>query len=260
MRAHWSRLNLPRICESPMSPTTLDAGAAPAQPGLFARAIGIIFSPRETFEKVVPHPKWLGAALLVGLAGAVLVGGFLMTEVGRSAWLDQTVSSSEAMGRTMSDQQYAAIEKMAPFAGYIAMAQMIIGIPIGLAILSGLLFAIFNAVMGGTATFKQVYAVTVHSAVIWVVGWIFVMPLNYVRESMSSPTNLSVLVPMLDEQAFVTRLLGSIDLFMVWWTVVLAIGMAVLYRRRTQPILMTFLGLYAVIAVGIAAFLASRAS
>ena len=243
-----------------MSPTTTGAGVPSAQPGLIARAIGIILSPRATFEKVVAHPKWLGAVLLVGVLGAAMVGGFLMTEVGRSAWLDQTVSSSEAMGRPMNDQQYAAIERMAPIAGYLAMGQMLIGVPIGLVVLAGVLFAIFNAVMGGTATFKQTYAVVVHSTFVWVVGWIFVMPLNYARESMSSPTNLSVLVPMLDEQAFVTRLLGSIDLFMVWWTVVLAIGMAVLYRRKTRPILVTFLGLYAVIAIGIAAFLASRAS
>ncbi len=243
-----------------MTPTTTGAGAVPAQPGVFARAIGVIFSPRETFEKVAARPQWLGAALMVGLLGAALVGGFLMTEVGQRAWLDQTVTSSEAMGRPMNDQQYAAMERMAPFAGYLAMGQFLLGVPIGMAVLAGLLFAIFNAVLGGTATFKQVYAVAVHSAFVWVVGWLFVMPLNYARESLSSPTNLSVLAPMLDEQAFVTRLLGSIDLFMVWWTVVLAIGMAVLYRRRTQPILMTFLGLYAVIALGIAAYLASRAS
>jgi hypothetical protein len=98
----------------------------------------------------------------------------------------------------------------------------------------------------------------VHSSFVWVIGWLFVMPLNYARESLSSPSNLSVLVPMLDENAFITRLLGSIDLFMVWWTIVLAIGMAVLYRRRTQPILVTFLGVYAVIALGIAAYMASR--
>jgi len=127
-----------------------------------------------------------------------------------------------------------------------------------LLVAAGLLFAVFNAVLGGTATFKQVYATVAHSAFVWVVGWIFVMPLNYVRESMSSPTNLAVLVPMLDENAFVTRLLGTIDLFMVWWTIVLAIGMAVLYRRRTPPILTTFLAIYGVIALGIAAYFASR--
>jgi hypothetical protein len=243
-----------------MSSATTSTGSASAQPGLFSRFVGIILSPKATFEQVVAQPKWLGAALLVGLAGAIIVGGFMFTPVGQSAWLDQAVSSSERMGRTVSDQQYAQMEKMAPFAGYFTIGYMLIGLPIMLLAAAGILFAVFNAVLGGTASFKQVYATVVHSAFIWVVGWIFVMPLNYARESMSSPTNLSVLVPMLDENAFLTRLLGSVDLFMVWWTVVLAIGMAVLYRRRTQPILMTFLGIYALIAIGIAAFFASRAS
>lgn len=241
-----------------MTTSTAEAGPASARAGLHTRILGIIFSPRATFEKVAARPVWLDVILFVGVMGAVFVGGFLFTEVGQGAWLDQAVTQSEAMGRTINDEQYAAMEKMAPLAGYFGIAQMLFGVPLMLLVAGGVLFAIFNAAMGGTATFKQLYAVLAHSAVIWVVGWLFVMPLNYVRESMSSPTNLSVLVPMLDEGSFVTRLLGSVDLFMVWWTIVLAIGVAVLYRRRTQPILVTFLAIYAVIAIAIAAFLASR--
>ena len=48
-----------------------------------------------------------------------------------------------------------------------------------------------------------------------------------------------------------------IDLFVVWWVIVLAIGLGVLYRRRTQPIAMTLFGVYAVIAIG-AAVIMSR--
>ena len=41
---------------------------------------------------------------------------------------------------------------------------------------------------------------------------------------------------MLPEQSFIGNLLGAIDIFLIWYVVVLAIGLAVLYRRRTQPI------------------------
>src|SRR5512132_2669159 len=91
-----------------MSSANTSAGPAPAQPGLFSRAIGVILSPKATFEKVIVHPKWFGAALAIGLLGALIVGGFMMTQIGQSAWLDQAVSSNERMGRTVSDQQYAA--------------------------------------------------------------------------------------------------------------------------------------------------------
>ena len=51
-----------------------------------------------------------------------------------------------------------------------------------------------------------------------------------------------------------TLFLGSIDLFFVWATISLAIGLGVLYRRRTGPIAVTMLGLYVGIALVIAFF------
>jgi hypothetical protein len=48
--------------------------------------------------------------------------------------------------------------------------------------------------------------------------------------------------------------LGTIDLFFVWATISLAIGLGVLYRRRTGPIATTMLGIYVVVALVIALF------
>ena len=53
-------------------------------------------------------------------------------------------------------------------------------------------------------------------------------------------------------ERFSGRLLGMIDLFIIWWFVLLAIGLGVLYRRRTQPIAIGLFGLYAVIIVVLA--------
>ena len=57
---------------------------------------------------------------------------------------------------------------------------------------------------------------------------------------------------MLEPGSFLARLVGAIDLFIVWQLMVLAIGVAVLYGTRTGPIVTTFYTLYALIAVGIA--------
>jgi hypothetical protein len=77
---------------------------------------------------------------------------------------------------------------------------------------------------------------------------------------MTSATNLSVLLPMIDEKSFMGRLLGMIDLFMVWYVLVLAIGLGVLYRRRTQPVAIGLFAVYAVIAVAVAAVMSSFGS
>jgi hypothetical protein len=82
---------------------------------------------------------------------------------------------------------------------------------------------------------------------------LFTTPLAYVRESMASATNLGVFLPFLDDSSFAARLLGSIDLVVIWWILSLAIGLGVLYRKRTGPIATTLLAVYVAIGVIIAA-------
>lgn len=225
-------------------------GTTPARSGLLTRFFGIITSPKATFEEVAAHPRWFGMLALTCLVLAAIVGGFMFTQVGQEAWLDAAVSSSWG---EVNDQQYAAMERMAGYAGYFAVANMLIFTPILYVVVAAILYAIFNAAMGGNATFKQLYAVIVHTGPIAVLAQLVTMPLNYARGTLSSATNLGVLLPMIDETSFLGRFIGMIDLFIIWQLLVLAIGLAVLYKRRTQPIATTLFVIYGVIAVGWAA-------
>ena len=44
-----------------------EAVAVPSDPGLLARAIGMLTSPRATFEKVVANPRPVGILFLVAV-------------------------------------------------------------------------------------------------------------------------------------------------------------------------------------------------
>ena len=235
-----------------MSNTTVQAGPTPAAKNVISRFIGIITAPRATFESVVPHPRWLGMLVLTTVIVAAGSALPLTTEGGREALLEQQVTAMEGFGIQVSDQMYQQLRSRTAIAPYTTAGGIIVMSPIIAAVLAGILFAIFNAMMGGTATFKQVYAVVVHAGVIQALGQLFTGPFNYFRESMTSATNLSVLLPMLPDGSFAARLAGMIDLFLIWWVVALAIGLAVLYRRRTQPIAMSLFGVYAAIAVCVA--------
>ena len=229
-----------------MTNVSVESGA-PAPKSLAARFVGVITSPRDTFAAVAANPKWFGMLALCMIAAAVLVGGFMFTQVGQDAWLD-TVTT----GRQLSDQQLQTFEKIAPYAGYFALGQTLIFLPVTLLILSGILFAVFNAALGGQASFRQVFAIVVHSGPVGVVGQLFSMPLNYYRGTLTSAANVGALLPMLPENSFAAHFLGAIDVFLVWQLVVLAIGLGVLYRRRTQPIAFSLMGVYVVIALIIA--------
>jgi hypothetical protein len=144
------------------------------------------------------------------------------------------------------------MERMLPMMRYIVPGSQLVMMPLITMVVAGILFAVFNALLGGAASFKQVAAVVTHSGAVTLVQQLFVAPLNYARESMSSATNLGVFVPFLDEGHILARFLGTIDLFIVWWLLVLAMGLAVLYRRRTSPIFWSFMGIYVIIALVIA--------
>jgi hypothetical protein len=106
--------------------------------------------------------------------------------------------------------------------------------------------------MGGQATFKQLFSVYVHSTVVSCLAQLFTGPLNYFRGAVSSATNLAVLLPMVDEKSYLGRLFGMVDLFLVWWLVVLAIGLGTLYRRKTGPIAFSLFAVYIVIILAVA--------
>jgi len=235
-------------------PATLPPSAEGSGPGLLARFLGILTSPRETFAAVVARPQWFGMAALVILVTAAATGWFFSTEVGQTAWLDQIAEQARKAGQDMPEAQWATMQKMASYMGVIYAVSTIVIAPIMWLIVTGILFAVFNAALGGTATFRQLFAVFVHSTAISVVQQLFVTPLNYVRETISSATNLAVFLPMLDESSFLAKLLGTIDLFLIWWIVLLSIGLGVLFKRKTGPIATGLFIVYGVIAVIVAAF------
>jgi Yip1 domain len=218
-----------------------------------ARLLGVLFSPRSAYADVAASPRWLGALLIVVIISGGSTFAFLSTDIGKNAMLDQQMRTMESFGIKVNDQAVQRMESSAARAPYFGAVSQAILLPIAAAALAGVLFAIFNAILGGDAKYKQVFAVVVHSGAIVALGALFVLPIDYFRESLSSPTTLLVFLPFLDENSFVARLFGWIDLVRIWWFVSLAIGLGVLYRKRTGPIAMTLLALYGAIALVIAA-------
>jgi hypothetical protein len=238
-----------------MPNTSVETGAVPAPKNLLARFVGIITSPRSTFEAVVAHPRWLGMLVLTTLIMAVCTTLPMTTEAGREAALEQQVKQMESMGFTVNDEMYSRMQKQMGIAPYTTAGGVLVVSPLMAVIFSAILFAVFNAAMGGTATFKQLFSVWVHASAISALGQLFTGPFNYFRGAMTSATNLAVLLPMLPDGSFAAKLAGMVDLFVIWWVIVLSMGLAVLYRRKTQSIAIALFSVYAVIALGVAAFM-----
>lgn len=225
-----------------MSDATMTPAVNPESaplPGLLSRAIGIITSPGATFVHVVRTPKVAGMLFLTSLLIGLAQGIPQFTEKGRAAALEMQVQQMENWGVAVNDEMYQQLEQRSRTntGAYISIVGIFVGMPFGAVLITALLWAVFNTVMGGTATFKQVMAIVVHSQMISALGAVVAAPIMYARGVVStSIANLGALLPMLEETSFLAKVLGMLDLFFIWWLVVLAIGMATLYKRKTSSV------------------------
>ena len=178
--------------------TPSTAAGAPAAPmGLLSRFVGVITSPKATFQAVVAHPRWFGMLVIVTV---IVAAGVTPADDDRSRPARRrsitTSGRSKASGRrsTTRDVRGDAANGMR-FVGLLqTFVSVLIIRPGHLGRHRGHPLRRLHHPLGGQATFKQLFAVYVHSAVDrGRSASSSPVPLNYFRGSMTSATNLAVL-------------------------------------------------------------------
>jgi Yip1 domain len=221
---------------------------------LAARVFGVIRRPRVTFSAIVQAPSW--APVLAATTAVTFLCGiaFLRTDVGQQALVDQWERTATAFGQPVDDEGYAQMELTARSAAFDMVYAAVTALASGPAFVfavAGMLFVVLKrrGRPGSRPSFVQVLAVVSYASVILALRQIVATPLDYVRESIASPTTLVQLFSMLDEASPVARFLGIVDLFVIWWIVVLAIGVSILYQRSTRNVALVFTGAYVALAL-----------
>lgn len=215
------------------------------------RIAGVLWHPRSTMAEVVHHPAfittWIALLLVVAICGAI----FLSTPVGRRALVDERVRVTEALGGRMDDAAYAALRANPPVLMYLTSGgRLLLMPPVTFVVALGLmgLARVDHAVIG----LRTTLAVAVRATVVLALQQIVATPLHYVSESLASPTNLLGLLPMLEEGTWPARLVGSIDVFGLWWIWLLAIGLGAATGRTGRHYLwrlgLVYVGIAAVVA------------
>jgi hypothetical protein len=205
----------------------------------------MVRSPRETLAAAAANPRSLDLALLVIAVATACSAGFLITRVGQLAALDQQVRQLESFGAVMTDARYAELRRLVPYRPAISAALIIIGWPLFWVVFARLVQWGGHRLGRGDPGFLRVLSVLVHASAILAVRALVATPINYARESLGGATSLSVILPTFGESTFPARLLGAVDIFIVWWVVLIAMGLGILYQTRTFSIARWLFGAYA---------------
>ena len=218
------------------------------------RVIGMLRSPRATLRSVIARPRTLDLAILIVAISAVCSGGFFLTRVGQLAGLDQQVRQLESFGVVMTDDLYERLRAWVPYRPAISALTVLVGWPIAWLMLAAVITAIGRVAVkpAGSVAFAQVLTVIVHASSVFALRSVIATPLNYARESIGGATSLAAVLPAVGQSTFPARLLGALDIFALWWVVLLAIGLSILYETRAATIGRWLVAAYGAAAVALA--------
>lgn len=207
---------------APADPEAADGGdAGEPLPNLAVRVWELLTAPGRLFDRLRERPAWIGALVLM-IAVAVASTWIMPAEVLREA-------ASANMPADASPDQVESAVGFARIAGYIG---SVVGPPVAVAVVAGVLLFAFNVVLGGAARYVQLFSVTVHAMLITSLGGIVVLPLVVSSGDPTTALALDLLVPGLEE-GFLYRFLHGLNVFGLWAAALLALAVSRIYPRRT---------------------------
>lgn len=219
----------------------------------FQKVIGVFTSPGKTFASLNITPTWI-LPIIIYIAVSVAFIFFAQKIIIKEAiTVQQEKMAERGMTTDEMNNSLAMAEKVMKITIPLAAVAMPI---IMIVVISGVFRFVGNVVMGGSATFKKVFSITAHSFLIHVLGALIILPLVLAKGSMQVSFSLAALMSDEAKGTFLYQFLAKIDLFWIWWIAVYSIGLAVIYKMRTQKMataVVTVYGIYAVVASAISA-------
>lgn len=203
----------------------VNASVSPKPMGVFERFIGVFTSPAATMRDIAAHPTWLPPMII-----AVLVA-LVFSIFSQDLILERQRTEVRKRNPEMTEQQLAVMEKMTKISTPIMAVVMT---PIVYLLIGGVLLFTGNVLLGGEAKFKTLFATASWSGVISVLSTLINAPVMKARGVLESATSLAFLLPPEDNETPLYFLLSQIDLFTLWWVIVLGFGFAAAYKFTTQ--------------------------
>lgn len=244
----------------------------PARLGPLARLTGVLLSPGETFADINRKPTWIAPiviAILTVLASTLFFEWRVHPDwdsIMRNQMKKRMEKSNQSLTEEQMQQQVEFAKSIAKFSPIIA----VVFTPIIYVILAGI-FALGLMFIQAKTTFKKILSVVAwSSAATGIVATVVTMASLMVRdeESLRSidptqsagivPSNLAAFLPS-DTSAVIKAVAGSLDIFTIWFLILLTIGFASIAGSRkittgkTATVVFGFWAVYVLVKVGWAA-------
>jgi hypothetical protein len=207
---------------------TIQTPESPERVNSIGRIVGVIFSPKATFESIVRRPTWILPILLLCIVASGVVGVYGQRVGWRSLIEKQLANNSQFQQLTLADQE-SRIQVALKYAPAVVYVEVIVGPFLLALILAGIFWLIFNMMVGAKFGFRTSLAVVSYGLVPGILGSLVGILVLFLKDP--STVDLQHLVASNagaflsnDSSKWLVALLSSVDLFLFWEMILFAIG------------------------------------
>ena len=221
-----------------MATTNIPLPEAQASISPIGRIIGVFFSPGNTFADIVRKPSWLLPVVFSTILG-LLVSVAINQRINWREFMNQQIEKSPAAAQLSAEQKQQRIEGGAKFAPISTYVFGTLG-PVLVALIVGLIMWGAYSLLGGISTnFSTAFGITAHAFMTGLVSsplFILILYLKpYGTADLDNPLAANLAAFLSDESAkWLVALFKSIDIFVVWTLILLAVGFAAVNPKKLK--------------------------
>jgi hypothetical protein len=221
-----------------MATTVVPVPDGQAPIGTVGRIVGVLFSPKATFEDIVRKPSWAAPVILLTLL-SVCVSLAINQRINWREFMSAQIERSPSSANMSAEQKEQRIEGGAKFSPPFTYAIGLLGPIIIMLLIALVMWGGYNLLGGANTNFGTSFGITSHAFLTGLVSSplfiliLYLKPIGTVDLDNPVAANVGALLPE-DSAKWLMALGKSIDLFSLWTLVLLAIGFAATNPRKLK--------------------------
>lgn len=200
------------------------------------RLFGVFWEPKPVFQDLAARPRWW-VPLILMICLALCFVFAISHYIGWDTVLERQFQSNPRIQQLSPAQQQAIIQRTGKFVSISAYAGAALGTPAMMLLVAGMLLLLFRTVAGAEVSFRQAFSFTSYSflptglsTILAIVVVSFVHPADFDVENPLA-LNLGWLVDSQTAPKWLYSLATSVDFFVIWLILLLALGFSVAAKR-----------------------------
>jgi Yip1-like protein len=201
---------------------------APEGANSIGRIFGVLFSPKVTFDSIARRPTWILPVIILCIVELSIIGVF-SRRVGWRDLIEKQLAGNSRFQQLTPAQQETQIQVALKVAPIVAYVPAVVGPFLVALAFAGILWLIFNMAVGAKFGFQTSLAVVSYCQVPSILTGLVGILILFLKDP--STVDLQHLVASNagaflsgDSPKWLSALLGSVDLFLFWEMILLAMG------------------------------------